>query len=99
VISWFSSGDACFDIKVRKSNTHKTGIQVALRFKISQHGRDKVLLGLIVDYLKCGYLQATGDNVEFTVTKFNDVINILIPFSFSFLQKKKNKKKISHTRS
>lgn len=83
-LAGFSSGDSCFDIKIRKSETHKTGTQVILRFKISQHGRDKILLGLIVNYFKCGYLQTTGDNVEFTVTKFNDINNIIIPFLKKF---------------
>jgi hypothetical protein len=40
----FVAGEGCFSIKIAKSLTVKTGYQVQLRFQITQHSIDKVLM-------------------------------------------------------
>nr|QCW06905.1 hypothetical protein [Drechslerella brochopaga] len=43
-IAGFTSGDGGFMIQIQKSLTNKVGEKVWLRFKISQHSRDLILL-------------------------------------------------------
>ena len=62
------------------SSTHKLGYQVGLRFQITQHSKDKLLMESIVNYLECGYLSARDDIIDFQVTKFSDIIEKIIPF-------------------
>lgn len=76
-ISGFSGAEGCFDIK--KVNL-KSRLQVQPRFRISQHERDRALLGIIMGYLKCGTLQISRNTVELTVVKYDDILNIIIPF-------------------
>ncbi|OTA71343.1 hypothetical protein M434DRAFT_402737 [Hypoxylon sp. CO27-5] len=62
------------------SSTHKLGYQVGLRFQITQHSKDKVLMENIVNYLECGYLSVRGDIIDYHVTKFSDILEKIIPF-------------------
>ena len=40
-VSGFAEGEGNFIIMLKKKNTsHKSGVQVALRFKVTQHNRD-----------------------------------------------------------
>jgi hypothetical protein len=78
-ISGFSSGESCFDVVLAK-NSSKLNYQTKLRFRITQHVRDRVLLGLIYEYFNCGRLENARDTVEFCVTKFSDIENVIIPF-------------------
>jgi len=59
---------------------YKLGFQVQIRFRISQHERDRALLALISKYLKCGTLQTSRHTVELTIVSLEDIINIIIPF-------------------
>ena len=77
-ISGFSSAESCFDIVISKNNS-KLNYQTKLRFRITQHVRDRALLGLISKYLNCGRLENSRDTVDFCVTKFLDILNIVIP--------------------
>jgi hypothetical protein len=54
--------------------------QGKVRFIISKHVRDRALLDLIAKYFNCGYLQASRDKVDFAVSSYKDIINIIIPF-------------------
>ena len=58
------------------------GIFSSLLFKITQHEKDEVLLIAIKDYLNCGYcyLRKKENTMDFKVTKFSDIIEIIIPF-------------------
>lgn len=76
-ISGFSSGESCFDVRIIKN---KYGSQVQLRFRVSQHERDKDLLKLIIEFFNCGILDTSRNTVVFTVVKYADIINIIIPF-------------------
>jgi hypothetical protein len=67
-------------IRLYKSSTNKLGYQVGLRFQITQHSRDKLLMENIIKYLGCGYLSLRDDIVDFHVTKFSDIVEKIIPF-------------------
>lgn len=79
-ISGFSTGEACFDIKISKQKSRKLGYQIQLRFRITQHIKDKTLIGLLVSYFNCGTVYVSRNVVDFYVSSFNDIINIIIPF-------------------
>jgi hypothetical protein len=53
-----------------------------LRFQITQHCRDRLLLTKIISYLDCGHLHE-GIGVQFlniVIHKINDIHNKIIPF-------------------
>jgi hypothetical protein len=82
---WFTGfveAEGCFEVKIYKSKTHKTGYQVSLRFSISQHQRDIKLMDLIKNYLECGkiYKHSSLPAVELRIVKFDNLINIIILF-------------------
>lgn len=81
-LAGFVDGEGCFFINIRSSEAHKTGKQVALRFQITQHGRDEQLMRSLVNYLDCGNATVRSDNtaIDFVVTKFSDIENKIIPF-------------------
>lgn len=55
--------------------------RVGLKFIITQHSRDSILLNTLIDYFGCGRVNKHGKNVkDFVVTKFSDIKNIIIPF-------------------
>ena len=70
-------------VKITASKTHSVGFQVTLVFVIGQHKRDEKLLKLLIEYFDCGNIYKNGDAFDFRVSKFNDIIKIIIPF---FLQ-------------
>jgi|SRR6185312_8671884 len=78
----FISAEGCFRIKISKSNTHKTGYSVGLRFFITQHIRDEQLLMNFKEYFGCGeYKQRKGFLAgDFNVNKISDISDIIIPF-------------------
>jgi hypothetical protein len=51
-----------------------------LKFQLTQHSKDQVLLGLIVKYLNCGSLQTSREAKDLQVTKFKEIYNTIIPF-------------------
>ena len=79
-LAGFTTGEGCFLVKVTKSSSHRLGWQVQLKFQITQHCRDRVLMDNIVKYLGCGYISERNDIVDFHVTKFTDIIEKIIPF-------------------
>src|SRR5437763_846926 len=66
-VSGFVSGESNFFINISKSKTHKLGNSVRLRFSISQHSRDTMLLRSLIDYFGCGniHLYSSRDVVNF----------------------------------
>ena len=95
-LTGFVNGDGSFHVTIAKSKTNITGYAIRLQFNIGQHSRDFKLLSSFNNYLNCGFvtLNAKLPNCSFTVTKFSDAVNIIIPFYFVFFQKKKRKKDI-----
>lgn len=82
-ISGFVTGEGNFDIKISEQSTNKIGFRVQLRFRISQHERDRKLLNCLIKYLGSGKLyKYSGEKsaVVYTIFRFSDIINIIIPF-------------------
>lgn len=74
-IAGFTSAEGCFKIFIR--TTGFTG----LKFAITQHSRDELLISSIVDTLGCGkcYRHPTRDNVDYLCFKFTDIAEKIIP--------------------
>lgn len=74
--------EGCFKVIVSKSLTIKSGYRVALAFQITQHSRDEKLMGSLITYFDCGYLDKDprGPYLNLTVYKFKDIYDKIIPF-------------------
>ena len=72
----FTSGEGNFSVSLDK------GTYKSLLFKITQHKIDEELLIAIKEYFNCGYcyLRKAENIVDFKVTKFSDINQIIIPF-------------------
>jgi len=80
-LAGFTTGEGCFSISIKKSQTNSVGYQVILVFQIAQHSRDELLLVSIIKYWNCGIILKYSLNaVVLKVTKFDDIINKVIPF-------------------
>ena len=90
-----SSGDSSFSVKTGSSTTNKLGSRVQLRFEIGLNIREKELIKDLATFFKSGYSSAkvpevkevndkyvyiTNDSVHLQVIKFEDILNIVIPF-------------------
>jgi len=75
-IAGFASAEGNFSILL------DNGIFKSLLFKITQHERDDILLTTIRQYLNCGhnYLRKTENVIDFKVTKFSEINELIIPF-------------------
>ena len=76
----FVEGEGSFQIVTQKIKDKITG-RVSLRFTLTQHIRDNILMKSLVEYLGCGrYIPtATRKEVYFTVSNQKDINNIIIP--------------------
>lgn len=86
-LSGFTDAEGCFFIALRKSPKvfPKTfGETVWLRFILTQHIRDKALLGSLIQTLKCGRYISKPDCGEFVVEKFSDIQGKIIPIFEKF---------------
>ena len=79
-LSGFTSAEGCFYVKLVKSQTHSIGWKVRLDFIIIQHTRDEQLMRIIIKYLDCGNIYKKRDTLHYTVYKFNDITDKIIPF-------------------
>ncbi len=82
-LAGFTSGEGCFMVKIGKSVSHKSGYRILLEFVLTQHIRDEELMKSIISYLGCGryiFRPSRPNYAEFTVTKFSEVNQIIIPF-------------------
>lgn len=81
-LAGFTAGEGCFLVNLRKSSSHKFGMRVMLRFKLTQHTRDEQLLKSLEAYLDCGkyFSSPNGDHGDFWVLKFEDIVVKIIPF-------------------
>ena len=70
-----------FFITLQKSNT-KSGLAVSLRFSISQHSRDFLLLKNLISFFGCGYVVKYQKRsvCEFIVTKIDHIVEQIIPY-------------------
>ena len=64
-----------------KSKTYKMNEHVQLRFTLTQHSRDELLMKSLVSYLGCGRYEPINnqDLGVFVVTKFLDLTDKIIP--------------------
>lgn len=75
-IAGFASAEGSFSVSLDKD------IFKSLLFKITQHKRDEVLFAAIKEYFNCGYcyLRKKENIIDFKVTKFSEINEIIIPF-------------------
>jgi hypothetical protein len=76
-------GEGFFYVKSLKNKNYSTGFSVSMVFSISQHVRDEALLTKFIDYLGCGRIERVStrpDGVNFSVSKFSDIKEKVIPF-------------------
>jgi len=80
-LSGFVSAEGNFDVRIPSTNS-KLGYRVQLRFRISQHSRDIILMQKIVEYIGSGKIYKYGGKyaVSLSIVDFNDITNIIIPF-------------------
>lgn len=77
----FTSGEGCFNVIVSKSLNTKIGFNVKLRFILSQHIRDELLMENLVTLFGCGNLERTKEGMVYLrVTNFLDISEKIIPF-------------------
>ena len=69
-------------INTIKSKARSSGFQVKPVFKITQHSRDEQFVKNF-KYFNCGGVYKKGEAFDFPVTKFEDIINKIIPFFFN----------------
>jgi len=88
--SWFTGfvdGEGFFYVKSLKNKNYSTGFNVSMVFSVFQHVRDEALLIKFIDYLGCGRIEKTStrpDGVNFTVNKFRDIEDKIIPFFHNY---------------
>ncbi len=78
-LSGFTSGEGCFHVRMKNSTKYKSGVQVSLLFKITQHARDKELMKNFIDYFNCGYISKNSTWIDFIVVKHEDLILKILP--------------------
>lgn len=72
----FTDGEGCFNIHITSSKTLVIGVQVKVRFILTQHSRDIDLMQKLVQILGCGGLsQYSGEKpaINLVVSKFADI--------------------------
>ena len=69
----FVEGEGSFMITIQESKSKKTTDNIGLRFTITQHSKDSVLLDNISKYLGCGKLYFGRDEVNLLVSTFSDI--------------------------
>jgi hypothetical protein len=95
-VSGFISGDGSFNVKIGNSATTSIGVRVQLRFGIGLHIRELDVVKGLAAYFNLLYplasksvevvnvkyknITTTSKVVNFQVTKFSDIVNIITPF-------------------
>ena len=80
--SWlagFATGESNFTLQKYKT---KSGLAVSLRFSISQHSRDFLLLKNLISFFGCDYVVKYQKRsvCEFIVTKIDHIVEQIIPY-------------------
>lgn len=81
-IAGFVSASGSFSIDILKSTGNKLGFQIRLRFTITQHLGEELLLQSFAEYLNCGTLEIYPKRnvVNYCILKFSDITEKIIPF-------------------
>ena len=78
-LSGFVSAEGNFDVRMPKTNS-KTGFRVQLRFRITQHLRDIILMEKLVKYLGGGKVyKYTESALHLSIVDFSLITDIIIP--------------------
>jgi len=90
-ISGFSDGEACFSITIVKNKEYKSGWKIKVKFSISLHKKDWVVLEKIKSYLGAGRISKQGSiGVQFCVDSVKDRLVIVNHFNkYPLLTQKK----------
>ena len=91
-LAGFTDGEGSFNVSFRKRGDYTMPWKVSLCFNVSQ--RDKVILALFKQHLKCGTLRSRDDGVwYYEVNNFTAIVQNVIPFfdRFGFLSAKKKR--------
>lgn len=85
----FVTGEGCFLVQLSKYGKGKLD-GISLRFKVSQHLRDELLLRSFVSFFGCGLFNYHSANSKlgsgvFIVAKFSDISDKIIPFFKDYL--------------
>ena len=91
-LAGFTDGEGSFNVSFRKRGDYAMPWKVSLCFNVSQ--RDKVVLTLFVEQLKCGTMRTRADGVwYYEVNTFTAIVENVIPFfdRFGFLSAKKQR--------
>lgn len=80
-IAGFVTGEGYFDIRITEQNSNKIKYRVQLRFRISQHERDRKLMECLINYFGSGklYKYPGKPAVVLMIFNFTDITNIIIP--------------------
>jgi hypothetical protein len=82
-VTGFSDGEACFSISI---STRYKNPQVRFSFRITQKDHSVEVLNKIYRFFHCGVFTSSqrDKTVEFVVTKFSDILLIIIPHFESY---------------
>lgn len=81
-IAGFTSGEGCFYVGAWEAPDRRLGVRVAIKFIITQHSRDELLMSSLVDYFRSGSYSLINNlnKGEFVVAKFSDITEKIVPF-------------------
>ena len=79
-VAGFSTGEGCFFIKITKSSHSKQGVNIQLKFQLTQHSRDESLMRSLINYFNSGNVFKNQDTYIFDVSKISDLNSKIIPF-------------------
>ena len=60
-------------IIIKASKTHSLGMQVILKFQLTQHSRDEQLMKSLIKFFDCGNIYKDRNAFNFQVRKFGDI--------------------------
>ena len=67
-----------------QSSTSNLGFQVKLVFQLTQHSRDIVLINSLIEFFGSGGVYKDREFIQFKISKFSDITEIVIPFFNKF---------------
>jgi hypothetical protein len=79
-LAGFTSGDGSFIVNIYKTPRSRLNMEVKLEYKVTQDLRDTVLLESLVSYFNCGGITRRPTAIDFRVTRFSDLVDIILPF-------------------
>src|SRR6185503_12817508 len=79
-LAGFATGEGCLSVNLKKTLSHRLGVQSQLEFSIGQHTRDEQLIKRFMAYFLCGNVRQIKNVVIFGVTRSIDIQEKIIPF-------------------